>query len=209
MEFFIVSRRRRRFSSWRDRLNTFWFVTGMTILKTCLQPHFRRSMIQQDNMEAVQSVDTRFHVPHGIQREHNENNTAQGQKHKIKKVQEENVNESNEYERLRNERVLENKTKMLELFPQIKVASSNVKRKRIATLKVVEAICDSTMEASKPKAKKSTVDGDKLLDAALAKDMGMQYQVGENNLFLLISNYLLIHQSYMLAEHLLNLRGFK
>lgn len=48
------------------------------------------------------------------------------------------------------------------------------------------------MEASKPKAKKSTVDGDKLLDAALAKDMGMQYQVRENNLFLLISNYLLV-----------------
>lgn len=44
-----------------------------------------------------------------------------GQKNKVKKVQEENSNESNEYERLRNERVLENKTKMLELFPQIKV----------------------------------------------------------------------------------------
>ena len=46
---------------------------------------------------------------------------GQGQKNKVKKVQEENSNESNEYERLRNERVLENKTKMLELFPQIKV----------------------------------------------------------------------------------------
>ena len=45
----------------------------------------------------------------------------QGQKNKVKKVQEENSNESNEYEPLRNERVLENKTKMLELFPQIKV----------------------------------------------------------------------------------------
>jgi hypothetical protein len=72
------------------------------------------------------------------------------------------------------------------------VASSNLKQKRIATLKVVEAICDTTMEASKPKAKKFKVDGDKLLDAALAKDMGMQYQVRENNLFLLISNYLLV-----------------
>lgn len=50
---------------------------------------------------------------------------GQGQKNKVKKVQKENSNESNEYvneyERLRNERVLENKTKMLELFPQIKV----------------------------------------------------------------------------------------
>ena len=29
-------------------------------------------------MEALQSVDTRFQVPHSIQREHNENNIAQG-----------------------------------------------------------------------------------------------------------------------------------
>ena len=57
---------------------------------------------------------------------------------------------------------------------------------------MVEAICDTKMEASKPKAKKTTVDGDKLLDAALAKDMGMQYQVRENSLFLLISNCLLV-----------------
>lgn len=68
------------------------------------------------------------------------------------------------------------------------------------------------MEASKPKAKKSTVDGDKLLDAALAKDMGMQYQVRENNLFLLISKFIASYMYYMSAKHLLNLnyfRGFK